>query len=381
MEAPGSIPGTPTAMKKILITSTYFHPYLSGLTLYPLRLAQAWVRQGHEVTAFAFQHDPKLPRQDRIGKIRIKRVLPHLRISKGFVNFFYPFLVFPLISQSDLVIVILPSLENAFVAIIARLLGKQTVTLYLCDVDLKNNLFDRVASLATNLSSGFCCLLANRIINSSADYAGTSPVLKHFLKKTTFQIPPVALSKTDVEYLKRLKLFYPKRPVIGFVGRISHEKNLEVLIEALDRLKKAYPKIKLLCVGPFAYQVAGESKYYLKILRLLNEYDIDYEILGVLNQSALMSFLKFVDVLVLPSNNRTEAFGIVQIEAMLSGTPVVAANLPGIRVPIKLTGMGKLFNGNDSGDLANQIQTVIEKRPKLSAHRLKALFTKETRFF
>ena len=50
----------------------------------------------------------------------------------------------------------------------------------------------------------------------------------------------------------------------------------------------------------------------------------------------MSSFYKSIDLLVLPSINQTEAFGMVQAEA-IAGTPVIAGNLPGVRIPIKLT--------------------------------------------
>ena len=44
----------------------------------------------------------------------------------------------------------------------------------------------------------------------------------------------------------------------------------------------------------------------------------------------------------LPSLNSTESWGIVQVESMSCGTPVVATDLPGVRMPVKMTGMGRI---------------------------------------
>ena len=174
--------------------------------------------------------------------------------------------------------------------------------------------------------------------------------------------------KPDKFYLNQLKQTYRQNsPVIGFVGRISREKNLETLVNALFRLQKKYPQLLFVCVGPFASQVAGEKAYYRKIQSLLEEFKINYAVLGILDQSQLTAFFRFINVLVLPSNNRTEAFGMVQMEAMLQGTPVVASLAPGIAEAINLTKMGELFVQNDSEKLAQQLSKVINNTKKYQA--------------
>lgn len=365
---------------KILIVSSYFHPYLSGLTLYPLRLAREWKKQGHEISVLTFKHDEKLKSHEVFEGMHIERLTPHLKLSKGLINLAFPFVAFKAIRKSSVVIVNLPSsTENVWTSLLTKLLGKKTLVLYHCDVTLTNSWFGRLASLLTNACSFWSCLLADKIASGSEDYAKTSPVLRPFLRKVIFSFPRVEKKKLSREFSQKLKRFYGKSsPVIGFVGRISQEKNLEVLISALDILYQKWPKLKLLLVGPFAYQVVGESKYYLKILRLLEEYGFNYEILGILKNEELGSFFDFIDLLVLPSNNRTESFGMTQVEAMLQGTPVVTADAPGIRIPVSLTKMGLLFDSNNSQDLAKKIETVIENKKRFRGNRkeVEALFLK-----
>ena len=69
-------------------------------------------------------------------------------------------------------------------------------------------------------------------------------------------------------------------------------------------------------------------------------------------------------MLVVPSLNSTETFGLVQIEAMIQGTPSIAANLPGVRVPPRLTGMGEVIPIGDSDGLAEAIIQVISHPEK-----------------
>jgi glycosyltransferase involved in cell wall biosynthesis len=81
--------------------------------------------------------------------------------------------------------------------------------------------------------------------------------------------------------------------------------------------------------------------------------------LGYLSNDELARFYAACDVLVLPSTDWTESFGMVQIEAMMRGTPVVASDLPGVSDPITKTGYGKLAQPGSAGDLASMIVEVL----------------------
>jgi len=62
--------------------------------------------------------------------------------------------------------------------------------------------------------------------------------------------------------------------------------------------------------------------------------------------------------------NSTETFGLVQVEAMLCGTPSIASALPGVRQPVHQTGMGEVVPVGDSDALAAAILRVIELRER-----------------
>ena len=70
-----------------------------------------------------------------------------------------------------------------------------------------------------------------------------------------------------------------------------------------------------------------------------------------------------LDLLVLPSLNSTEAFGLVQIEAMMNGIPCIASNLPGVRQPVKMHSMGEIIEIGNSKELSAAIIKIL-KNPK-----------------
>jgi glycosyltransferase involved in cell wall biosynthesis len=68
--------------------------------------------------------------------------------------------------------------------------------------------------------------------------------------------------------------------------------------------------------------------------------------------------------IVVPSLNSTESFGLVQVEAMLCGTPSIASDLPGVRQPVLQTGMGEIVPIGDAQALAAAIVRVVGERAR-----------------
>jgi glycosyltransferase involved in cell wall biosynthesis len=89
----------------------------------------------------------------------------------------------------------------------------------------------------------------------------------------------------------------------------------------------------------------------------------------VLDDRALAALYASIDVLVVPSVNSTESFGLVQIEAMTLGVPCVASDLPGIRHAVRTTGLGALFPAGDAAALARAVCDVLQRRAGGSTSR------------
>jgi glycosyltransferase involved in cell wall biosynthesis len=68
-----------------------------------------------------------------------------------------------------------------------------------------------------------------------------------------------------------------------------------------------------------------------------------------------VSFYSLIDVLVLPSVDPLEAFGMVQVEALLCQTPVVASDMPGVREVVNRTGLGRIAEKRNPQDIAEKI--------------------------
>jgi glycosyltransferase involved in cell wall biosynthesis len=105
--------------------------------------------------------------------------------------------------------------------------------------------------------------------------------------------------------------------------------------------------------------VVGEADYRDRIEQMLEPYRDRWIFAGTLRGRDLAAFYGAIDLLLMTSINSTESFGLVQVEAMLCGTPVVSTNLPGVRQPVTMTGMGEIVAIADSISLARGIEAVL----------------------
>ena len=152
-------------------------------------------------------------------------------------------------------------------------------------------------------------------------------------------------------------------PVIAMAARFAAEKGVEVLLDAMPRILSEFPDAQVLFAGQYQ-NVIGEDDYAARLFPRINQYikEGHWKWLGVVEQADMAGFYRNLDVLTVPSLNSTESFGLVQIEAMMNNVPVVASDLPGVRQPVKMSGMGEIFPIGDSAGLAEQICTVLRNR-------------------
>ncbi|HRQ24396.1 MAG TPA: glycosyltransferase, partial [Anaerolineales bacterium] len=106
------------------------------------------------------------------------------------------------------------------------------------------------------------------------------------------------------------------------VTRFASEKGVEILLDALPTVLKKYPKAQVLYAGQHQ-NVMGEQAYFDRLIPKIREYESSghWKFLGNLTPVQLAALYPNLDVLTVPSLNSTEAFGLVQIEAMLNGVP------------------------------------------------------------
>jgi glycosyltransferase involved in cell wall biosynthesis len=348
---------------KVLLVLTYYHPHVSGLTIYVKRLAAALARRGHQVTVLTSRYDRALPAEEVLDGVRIVRVPVMMRVSKGVIMPTFPFLAWRLMRQHDVVSMHLPQLEASLVGMLGRLAGRPVILTYHCDLQLPKGWFNRVVDRVVFVSNYLAGHLAQAAVAYTQDFAQHSHFLSRFLSKVHVISPPVVMPAPDPTEVEGFVDMHDlaERPVVGMAARLATEKGVEVLIEAMPRVLEVFPRLKVLFAGQYQ-DVMGEEMYYRRLMPMIDRLGPEHwAFLDVLGQEQMSAFFAACDVLVVPSLNSTESFGLVQVEAMLCGTPSIASNLPGVRQPPLMTGMGEVTAIGDSEALAEAIIRTIQR--------------------
>lgn len=351
---------------KILVVLTYYRPHTSGLTIYAERLAKSLVAAGHSVTVLTMRFDPALPEREVIDGVVIERVNVLLRISKGCIAPALGMTVQRLIKEHDVVHLHLPQFDAAGVALRARLLRKPCVITYHCDLQLTPSPFNALVNLVVDTMNNIAALAAHRVVTYTQDYGDHSPYLSRYRRKREIILPPVDLPRvSDQDVQEYQAVFNPlrRRPVIAMAARLAAEKGVEVLLDALPQIFERHPEALVVFAGQYQ-NVICEEAYARRVLPRIEPLLTAgrWAWLGILPPVKMAQLFRAIDLLVVPSLNSTESFGLVQIEAMMSGVPVVASNLPGVRQPVLTSGMGEIAAIGDSADLARGILKVLENR-------------------
>jgi glycosyltransferase involved in cell wall biosynthesis len=351
---------------RILTTLTYFRPHYSGLTIYAERLARALVARGHQVTVLTSRYETNLLPHEMYAGVEVIRPNVWARVSKGVLMPGMLSWAWKLARQADIVHLHLPQLDAAPIAVLCWLLRKPLVITYHCDLRLPQGFVHQIANLVSHLANLVSLGLAQAVVTNTRDYAEASPFLRRYLGKLHAIPPPVLLPSIDEQTMQAFRVkanLQPGQRLIGMAARLATEKGVEYLLQAMPQVLERFPTARVLHMGQYQH-VMGEEEYARKLQPLIQSLGEHWTFLGTLSDEELVAFFKTCEVTVLPSLNSTESFGMVQVEAMACGTPVVASDIPGVRQPVRMTGMGLVVPPAEAPALANALIEVLEHPEK-----------------
>lgn len=327
---------------KILMVSDSFYPFKGGVAEHLHHLSKALVKRGHDVTILTAYYpgvrDESYPyRVVRVGRILI---LPPLRIfnyTKLTITVFNPLKIREFLKNNrfDVVHVHGPLTFNL----------PQAVLHYskFCNITTFHTQY-----VGFNWNKVFKLFFGNEskrlhaaifVSETARTTASVFRFKKEFVISNGVDLERFSPNGPQIHWMREAD-----KPVVLFVGRLEKRKGLDIFLEAVKGLD-----VKPVVVGD------GPMKSGL------DGYQVTF--VGEVSPEDLPLYYRSADIFVAPSIGG-ETFGIVLLEAMASGLPVIASNIEGYRNVITHGQNGLLFETGNPNSLRNQLIELL-KRPSL----------------
>jgi len=304
----------------ILQVTPYFFPHFGGVESHVLGLSENLIKLGHDVEVVTSRYS-RMPETEILNGINITR-LPQ------WINMYNTPIVtsireFVRRTHADIVHVHSPPpFTERFAAKGAKEAGKPFVVTHHCDLELKGFMGNTAVNFYQNFLGKYPLSVADKIISTTESYATTSRTLWDL----DVAVIPNAVdinrfnTENDGEVIRE-KYGIKNEPLALFVGRLVPHKGIGILIRSLNYAEQG----KILIVGD------GPYRNWLETLTRKLNLEERVIFVGPVDDYWLPSYYSATDVVVLPSTSRLEAFGIVGLEGMASGKPLILSDIPGVR--------------------------------------------------
>jgi rhamnosyl/mannosyltransferase len=301
-----AIPITGNGRLSVLHVGKYFPPHVGGMETH-LRALCGELQQSVNVSVIV-ANDARETEEALVEGVKVTRVgtlfdLASAPICPGMVRKFRQ-------AEADLVHLHLPN-PTAILAYLASGHSGRLVVTYHSDI-----VRQKVLGKAFQPILGRALDRCSAVITSSLNYIETSPVLSAYRERCRvipYGIPIEQFHRYDTEAVAKIRAQYGPRMVLS-VGRLIYYKGFEYLIQAMARVEG-----RLLIVG--------EGPLRADLERKTQSYKLGDRVVFLGGVQDVVPYYHAADVFVLASTARSEAFGIVQLEAMACGKPVVNTRL------------------------------------------------------
>jgi rhamnosyl/mannosyltransferase len=219
---------------------------------------------------------------------------------------------------------------------------------------------------------------ADRIIAFTRRYVETSPVVSRYAEKCSFIPHGVDLAQYEAsprvaEQAAELRSKHGPR-IVMFLGRLVYYKGIDVLLRSFVRVTDA--KLLIIGDGPMRSSLEAQAKALGLHERVV--------FMGRLSHRDKVASLHASDLLVLPATHRSEAFGVVQVEAMACSRPVVSTNIDSGVPFVNQDGLtGLVVKPGDDGELAEAMVRLLGDKAlryrlgSAGRRRAQSLFSRE----
>jgi len=309
-------------MVKIVHFGKYYFPETGGIESVTASLARGAVQKGHAVIVVCFdKHDDKA--EEILDGVHIIRTPIDKMVASQPLGFGYLLKCIRQGRHADVVHLHAPNMLGALASL---LIGRRPRLLvhWHSDVINKGMLGKLTRPLETALLKR-----ADAIVATSQVYADASETLRPFRDKVQVvplgvpDVPAAGSSGDDAQPAELKRLLKGKKLILS-VGRLVPYKGFDILVRAAKHLKD---DVVLVIVG------GGPMKDELQAIIDSTGVSEKVHLAGRLSDTALHSLFSSAQLYCMPSTYRAEAFGVVLLEAMAYGLPIVATDIPGSAVP------------------------------------------------
>ncbi len=326
---------------KIGFISPYFLPFWGGNERYVYNLAEGLIKLGNDVEVHCVKHLPEMRSKEEIDGIRV------FRYKKSFSVKSAPY--FSCDVNADILHTVFPFPTNLYTATTNK--KRHEYPLFLT---YHNDLQGVLGGLYNRVFAKYFFRGVDKILTTTPTYKENSPVLKHLDNVSVVFIgidnkkfsPKISGSRI------REKLGIDGKMIL-YVGGLSlshRHKGIDFLIRAIKNVSKQQ-KVKLV--------LAGSGNWIPELKELSRKLDIEDRVIftGRVDDKELPEYYAACDVFVLPSVSRAEGFGIVNLEAMATGKPVIGSDIGGI--PYAIGNVGILTKPGSVKSLEDALLRVI----------------------
>ena len=358
---------------RIVQVAPYLHPHVGGVESHVEGISAELARRGHRVRVVTSRVPGAATREVRGGYL-VRRVRQRANL---FTTPITPGLGAALSEQpADLVHAHSPPpLSSWQAARWCRAKGVPFVLTHHCDLEIPLPGGSLIVETYRRTLGRGTVRAAKAVVATTRTYAMTSRSLWH---RGDVQVVPNAVDPLrfspgpDPAHLRERHQLGDAKVAL-FVGRLTHHKGVEEFVRAAAL---AEPDVVHLVVGDGPRREAFEA---------LAAHEAPGRVVfaGRVDARDLPDYYRLADVGVLPSTSRLEAFGIVALECMATGRPVVVSGMPGVEEVIEPGVTGLLAEPLHPGDLAARIRTIVQdpemarSMGKAARERVLQLFTLE----
>ena len=359
-------------MKILQVYKDYYPPIKGGIENHLNLLCNGLKDRGIETQVVVSNRNNHFE-VDTINNISIAKVPQWGRFSSAPLSPFFSKYLQRLGNNADIIHFHHPNPTAEFSYFFTKLKNKKIIVTYHSDIIRQ----DKLGRLYSPFRTRFL-KRADRIIATSPNYINSSSVLCKFKDKCT--VIPLGIdterfcSGDDSKRVEEIRSGCDGKPIVLFVGCFRYYKGLDLLISAMQKVNA-----KLLLIGD------GPECRNLQHLVEQQQLNNKIEFLGELSDEAVNAYYKACDIFVLPSHLRSEAFGLVQLEAMSCSKPVVSTELgTGTSFVNVNQETGLTVQPNNVGALSSAINYLIQHPDKRQAfggngyQRVNRLFTADT---